>query len=145
GLFKEVMVSTDNKEIADISIKYGASVPFIRSGKNSDDFATTASVIIEVIEEYKKAGEEFDNLCCIYPAAPFVTPVKLKDSFKLMTESQADSVIPVVKFSYPVQRALKIEDNKLKFLYPENAKKRSQDLEPVYHDAGQFYWCRVES
>lgn len=145
-LFTEVMVSTDDGEIAEIAKKYGAIVPFLRTNKNSDDFATTADVLSEVLNEYKKLEKEFDNLCCIYPTAPFVTSQKLKDSFNLMIEKKADSVIPVVKFSYPIQRAFRItEENKLEYIWPENINKRSQDLELTYHDAGQFYWLKTKS
>jgi len=145
-LFDEVMVSTDDSEIAEIVKKYGAIVPFLRTNKNADDFATTADVLLEVLEEYKKGGKEFDNLCCIYPTAPFVTSQKLKDSFNLMIEKYADSVIPVVKFSYPIQRSFRItNENNLEYIWSENTNKRSQDLEPAYHDAGQFYWTNVES
>ncbi|MBI5807006.1 MAG: pseudaminic acid cytidylyltransferase [Ignavibacteriales bacterium] len=142
-LFDEVMVSTDDPEIAEVARKYGAKVPFIRSKKNSSDFATTADVLIEVLGEYKKIGEEFDYLCCIYSTAPFITAEKLKNSFNLMFEKDADAVIPVVKFSYPIQRALRISKNyHLEYLWPENINKRSQDLEETYHDSGQFYWIK---
>jgi len=145
-LFDEVMVSTDDSEIAEIAKKYGANVPFLRTTKNANDFATTADVLVEVLAEYSKLGEEFNCLCCIYPTAPFVTAQKLKDSFKLMVEEKSDSVIPVVKFSYPIKRAFKINVNqKLEYIWPENINKRSQDFEETYHDAGQFYWINVKS
>jgi len=146
NLFDEVMVSTDDAEIAKVAKKFGANIPFMRSKKNSDDFATTADVLIEVLNEYKKIGKEFDYLCCIYPTAPFITAKKIIDSFNLMVENNAQSVIPVVKFSYPIQRSFRINKNgKLEYIYPENINKRSQDLAPAYHDAGQFYWCEVKS
>lgn len=142
-LFDEVMVSTDDPEIAEIARIYDSKVPFVRSKKNSNDFATTADVLIEVLDEYKKKSEEFAYLCCIYPTAPFVTAEKLKSSFNLMIEKDADSVIPVVRFSYPIQRALRINENSgLEYLWPENSNKRRQDLEETYHDAGQFYWIK---
>ena len=145
NLFDEVMVSTDDEKIAEISKKIGVNVPFMRSKKNSDDFATTSNVLLEVLEEYKKKENEFDYLCCIYPTAPFVTIEKLKKSFELLIEKNADGIIPVVRFSYPIQRAFRINlDNKLEYIWPENVNKRSQDLEPTYHDAGQFYWCKVK-
>ncbi|MHB2153626.1 pseudaminic acid cytidylyltransferase [Calditrichota bacterium GD2] len=145
-LFDEVMVSTDDKEIAEVAQRYGAKVPFMRSKKNADDFATTTDVLLEVLEEYKKRDREFVYLCCIYPTAPFVTEEKLQHSFNLMVEKNADSVIPVVRFSHPIQRALRIKENKnLEYIYPENMNKRSQDLEPAYHDAGQFYWIKIKS
>jgi N-acylneuraminate cytidylyltransferase len=144
-LFDEVMVSTDDNEIVEISKKFGATIPFLRSEKTADDYSTTADVLTEVLKEYKKLGKVFDYLCCIYPAAPFVTSTKLNDSFDLLIKSSADLVIPVVKFSYPVQRSLMIEYDKLKYVWPENQNKRSQDIEPMYHDAGQFYWTKTEA
>jgi len=142
-LFDEVMVSTDDENISEISKKFGASVPFLRSTKNSDDFATTVDVLLEVIEEYKKRGKVFDFVCCIYPTAPLISSEKLNHSFKFLIEKKAESLIPIVRFSYPIQRALKIENDSLQYIYPENRSKRSQDLELTYHDAGQFYWIKT--
>ena len=82
GLFEEVMVSTDDEEIAEIAKKAGASVPFMRSAKTSDDYATTDDVLIEVLEEYEKMGRDFAYMACIYPTAPFVTAEKLKEAFR---------------------------------------------------------------
>ncbi|MHB8853413.1 MAG: pseudaminic acid cytidylyltransferase [Ignavibacteriaceae bacterium] len=145
-LFDEIMVSTDSEEIAAVAKKYGASVPFMRSKKNADDFATSADVLIEVLEDYKKIGKEFEYFCCIYPTAPFVTAKKLKDAYNLMTGKNSDSVIPVVRFSYPIQRAFRINNlGNIEYIWLENINKRSQDIEPVYHDAGQFYWCELKS
>lgn len=143
-LFNEIMVSTDDEEIAEISKMLGASVPFLRSKKNSDDFATTVDVLLEVIEEYKKLGKVFDYVCCIYPTTPFISPEKLNHSFKILIEKKAKSLIPIVRFSYPIQRALRIENDSLQYIYPENGTKRSQDLELTYHDAGQFYWIKTD-
>jgi pseudaminic acid cytidylyltransferase len=145
NLFEEVMVSTDDSEIAEVAQKYGARVPFMRSAENSDDFATTDDVLVEVLEEYKKLGKNFEYACCLYPTAPFVTPQKLQQAFKLLVESQADSVFPVVAFSYPIWRSLRIENGRLVMNFPENLNKRSQDLAIAYHDAGQFYFFRVEN
>lgn len=141
GVFDEVMVSTDSEEIASMAKKYGAKVPFMRSEKNSDDFANTTDVIKEVLASYKKQGKEFDSCCCIYPTAPFVTSEIIKNTYAKLKEF--DTVIPVVKYSFPIQRAFKITNEKLEFIDKESAKKRSQDLEPMYHDTGQFYWFNV--
>jgi pseudaminic acid cytidylyltransferase len=143
--FDEVMVSTDDKEIAEIAISYGAKVPFLRSEAMSNDYAMTADVIEEVIIEYKKIGLEFEYLCCIYPTAPFVTSDRLRQAMKMLIEKGADSVLPVTRFGYPIQRALKIEDGLLKMIWPENYSARSQDLMPTYHDCGQFYCMKTES
>ena len=145
GAFDEVMVSTDDEEIADIARKYGASVPFMRSEKTANDFATTVDVIDEVISEYHSLGKDFDLFACIYPTAPFITSDKLKEAVDKLSASDADSLIPVVRFSYPPQRAMEIHDGRLVFRQPENLSKRSQDLEPHYHDAGQFYVVKTES
>ncbi|HLY08073.1 MAG TPA: pseudaminic acid cytidylyltransferase [Planctomycetota bacterium] len=143
--FDEVMTSTDDDEIARLSASYGAKVPFLRSAKSSDDHATTVDVLEEVILRYRDLGRPFDYLCCIYPTAPFVTPDKLKRAMELLRESGADSVVPVVRFSYPIQRALKIESGRAVMFWPEHYSSRSQDLTPAYHDCGQFYCVRVDS
>ncbi len=143
--FEEIMVSTDDKEIATTAESFGAKVPFLRSAVNSNDYADTADVIKEVLNSYKKLNKHFDYFCCIYPTAPFITAEKLSNSFKKLEKTGADAVIPVVKFSYPIQRSLKIENNKLEMIWPENYKKRSQDLMQTYHDCGQFYWMKTES
>jgi N-acylneuraminate cytidylyltransferase len=145
GVFDEVMVSTDDDEIAEIAQKYGATVPFMRSEKTSNDFATTVDVIDEVINEYHKRGTDYDMFACIYPTAPFVTADRLKEAVEKLAGSDADSLIPVVRFSYPPQRAMEIHDGRLIFRQPENLSARSQDLTPHYHDAGQFYVVRTES
>ena len=144
-LFDEIMVSTDDEEIAFLAEKYGAKVPFMRSKEASDDYATTADVIEEVLNEYIKRGYRFKYACCIYPTAPFVTAEKLIRSFQDLKESDADAVTPVAKFSYPIQRAFKVENGELVRMWPEYEKARSQDLTPAYHDVGQFYWHKVES
>ncbi len=143
--FDEVMVSTDDKEIAGISEKLGAKIPFYRSEAASGDFATTADVIEEVLFRYENIRKVFDYCCCIYPTAPFISPERLKEGFNILKSKNVDSVLPVVRFSYPIQRALKIKNGRLLMIWPENIDKRSQDLMPAYHDAGQFYWLIVES
>ena len=130
--FDEIMVSTDDKEIAEIAIRFGANVPFYRSQKTSHDYAMTAEVIEEVVREYARLGLNFEFLCCLYPTAPLVTPLKLKEALSLLQNSDADCVLPVTRFSYPVQRSLKIENGLVKMYWPENYNKRSQDLESIY-------------
>lgn len=145
GLFKEVMVSTDDDKIAEISTKSGAIVPFRRSFKNADDFATTANVIEEVLITYAKDDIHFQNVCCIYPTAPFITVEVLKESFQVLLLDKVDSVFPVQQFDYPIWRSFNMNDEgSLSLNFPENLSKRSQDLPSAYHDAGQFYWLNVE-
>ncbi len=144
GLFDEVMVSTDDRDIAEVAKKYGASVPFFRSEANSDDFATTVDVLLEVIERYEEKGEEFECYCCVYPTAPFVSVEQLKRAEEKLMREKLDAVFAVLPYSFPVQRSMKIEDGKVKMLYPEHMNTRSQDLEPIYHDAGQFYFSKTD-
>jgi pseudaminic acid cytidylyltransferase len=143
GLFDEVMVSTDDLEIAAIAKDYGATVPFMRSERTANDFATTFDVIEEVIKEYELLGKVFDFTCCIYACAPFVSQDKLTDSFELLQNQKFDSVFPIMPFGFPIQRALKQKENKVSFFYPEFSLSRSQDLDKSFHDVGQFYWMNT--
>lgn len=140
GIFDEVMVSTDDEEIAQVAKAAGANVPFMRSEKTSNDYATTADVLMEVVEEYQKAGQQFDYICCIYPTAPFVTAEKLQKAFFIIKEQNAAQLKPVIAYSFPPQRCEVIRDGKLEMLHPEHRNTRSQDLEAYYHDCGQFYF-----
>lgn len=142
GLFEEVMVSTEDEEIARIAREAGAQVPFMRSSESAGDYASTDDVLLEVLAAYKERGKDFDSFCCLYPTAPFVTAEKLRTAMGLL--AKADSVMPVVPFSFPPQRCMVLnEEGELRMKWPEHAKTRSQDLEPYYHDCGQFYCCRT--
>ena len=143
-LFDEVMVSTDDSEIAKIAVKYGAKVPFKRSDKNSDDFATTFDVIEEVIISYKNEGREFDNVCCLYACAPFVTKELILESFQKLKSNNFDTVFPVIPYSFPIQRALIKKNGKIFMIKENNLQSRTQDLEKTYHDVGQFYCCKID-
>lgn len=145
GCFDEIMVSTDDQEIAAMSMAMGALVPFQRSTATSDDHSTTADVITEVLQEYLKMGKEFDYCCCIYPTAPFVTAEKLNNAYTVLVKTGAESVIPIVRFGFPILRSFKIEDGLVKMNWPEYMTARSQDLPPAFHDCGQFYFLRVNS
>ena len=141
GLFSEVMVSTDDEEIAEIAKKYGAKVPFMRSAKNANDYATTMDVINEVLDFYKKQGTSFDYVCCMYPTAPLARVEHIKEGFEKLSTKGLHTVFPVVAFSYPIWRGLEIDENgHTKMIWKEHLNARSQDLKQVYHDAGQWYW-----
>lgn len=144
GLFEEVMVSTDDDEIASIARQYGAVIPFMRSESNSNDFAGLSDVCIEVIDQFKKTGKEFDTICCILPTALFVNEEKLINAKKMLDNGIYDCIFTVAEYSYPIQRSLKIENDFISMRWPENFPKRSQDLEKTYHDAGQFYYIKTE-
>ncbi len=144
GIFDEVMVSTDDEEIARIGREAGAQVPFLRSAETSNDYATTADVLREVLAEYEKRGQSCDYICCIYPTAPFVTGEKLRRAYELIVKEQGTTVMPVVAYSFPPQRACVVEEGVLHSQYPEYFNCRSQDLQPIYHDVGQFYLLDVK-
>lgn len=145
GIFDEVMVSTDSGEIAAAAKKFGAAVPFMRSEKTSNDWATTVDVLQEVIENYALRNRQFDRICCIYPTAPFLTAERLRQADKALNSAGADSLLPVVRFSFPPQRGMVIRQGRVEYRYPEFKNTRSQDLEAMYHDCGQFYFCRTDA
>lgn len=145
GIFDTVMVSTDDDKIAEIAKNAGAEVPFMRSAETSNDYATTADVLREVLEKYKERDIRYENACCIYPTAPFVTGDKLRRAMDMLVNEKKDSVMPVVPFSFPPLRGMVVNDGKLEYKWQEYAMKRSQDLAEIYHDCGQFYVFRVES
>src|SRR5690554_5074439 len=121
GLFDEIMVSTDDEEIASIAIELGASVPFLRSVEQSNDHATLADVIDEVKNRYLSLGRNFDYICCILPTAPFITIELLKKSYmSISTNDKINSIRPVIRFSYPIQRAVKLDEGKISMFYPQH-------------------------
>lgn len=144
NLFDEVMVSTDDIEIAEIAKNHGAKVPFMRSKENANDFATTFQVIEEVILKYKKQDKMYSEACCLYPCAPFVSAERLIEGQQKLKEFE--TVFPVVKYGFPIQRALRMKTSQtLEYFYPKFELSRSQDLESSFHDAGQFYWFNIEA
>ena len=144
GIFAEIIVSTDSEEIAEVARKYGANVPFMRSEKTSNDFATTFDVLEEVVNEYKKLGKYFDELCCIYPCVPFLTSKSLRESYEAMNAAKSDALQPVCRYPAPVEWAMKIENDLLIPNDREAQKIRSQDLTPKYFDVGMFYYCKTD-
>jgi len=145
GVFDEVMISTEDDEIAEIAQKYGAVFPFRRSAEMAGDHAMTIDVMLEVVDKYSELGKKPESICCIYPTAPFVTPEKFRKASALFEESGAEAVIPVVRFSFPPQRSFILDGKHIKYKWKEYELSRSQDLEPFYHDAGQFYFIKTET
>lgn len=147
GIFDEVMVSTDDEEIAIVAKKYGANVPFMRSPKTSDDHAATDDVLIEVLDGYNKVGKSYRYFSCILATAPFITAERLEEAFVTMKKNNAKSIMSVNAYSFPPRRAMLIDesDGRLRYIYPEDYEKRSQDLAKWYHDAGQFYIYETEN
>lgn len=145
GLFDEVMVSTDDEEIAEVARQYGAKVPFMRSAETANDYATTDDVLREVIKKYNELGIEFDNFCCIYATAPLTQGRDIISAFNHLQSTDFTVVYPVVPFSYPIWRCLDLaEDGSMKRHWPEFEKSRSQDLPKEYHDTGTFYWYKTK-
>jgi N-acylneuraminate cytidylyltransferase len=149
GVFDEIMVSTDDTEIAEISRQHGATVPFFRSARTADDHAILLDVIAEVVDAYASAGRVFDEVCCILATAPFLRPADLTAGLERLRAEDLDSVFPVVRFDFPIWRAVAVEAGRARMFWPENMAKRSQDLPVAHHDAGQFYWlhpsiCRAK-
>lgn len=145
SVFDEVMVSTDDEEIAGVARQYGASVPFLRSAETSNDYATTVDVLLEVVNKYKEKCKVFDTICCLYSTAPFVTSDRLKEASSKISET-IDACFTIVQYSYPIQRSLRINENEyVEMKFPEHLKSRTQDLEKVYHDAGQFYFVKTDA
>jgi len=139
GCFERIIVSTDDREIAEIAKKFGAEVPFTRPNDISDDYASTLDVIAHAITELKLPLNY--NLCCIYATAPLISSNKISEGLALLTSSKLDYVFSATEFSFPIQRAFRCSNNGLVEMFqPEHFDSRSQDLEKAYHDAGQFYW-----
>ena len=144
GIFDEVMVSTEDEEIAAIARQYGASVPFMRSPEAASDTAVDNDVIREVVKEYEKRGKTFDYMAYIYPCAPFVTAERLRETIQLLDENDVTAISPVSKFNTPPQRGLVMRNGRLEFQYPEYMNCRSQDLEPIYYGTGQYCAFRIK-
>jgi len=144
--FDQVIVSTDDNEIAEVAKIYGAKVPFIRPAELSNDYAGTIPVIKHAIEWLENHGNTINNVCCLYATAPFIQPQTIFETFQQLQESKADYCFSVTNFAFPIQRSIRItQDDKVDMFYPENFNARSQDLEEAYHDAGQFYWGKAQA
>lgn len=146
GLFDEIIVSTDDQEIATIAQELGASVPFLRPKELADDYASSLTVIGHVLNALSELGRTADLACCIYATAPFIRVDDLVQSYRLLIEGDWHYVFGATHYDFPVQRALvKNSSGAINMQYPEFAFTRSQDLPEVLHDAGQFCWGRASS
>ncbi|WP_085301675.1 pseudaminic acid cytidylyltransferase [Colwellia polaris] len=146
GCFDRIIVSTDDSEIATTALEYGAEVPFIRPNNISDDFATTLDVINHAVKFCIESEMDVNYVCCIYATAPFLLPEDLiKGLTYLKNDQSLNYAFSATNFSFPIQRAIKLTDNKVEMFQPEHLNTRSQDLEEAYHDAGQFYWGKKDA
>jgi pseudaminic acid cytidylyltransferase len=143
-LFDKIFVSTDDPEIAKIAIEFGAEVPFFRSQETSNDRSGIAEVIIEALGKLRDIGFEPDSFCCLLATAPFIQTQDIFEAYKVLEKGAWDSVVPVVRFSYPIWRSFERKGDHIKMWWPENYPKHSQELPPAFHDCGQFYWLRTE-
>ena len=142
--FDQIIVSTDDAEIAEIAKSFGASVPFMRPDKLANDYAGTIPVIKHAIEWFDDQGQSPSEVCCLYATAPFVQADAIRKAYKQMEQEQAEYCFTVTSFAFPIQRAIKVTaKNRIEMFYPEHLEIRSQDLEESYHDAGQFYWGKA--
>lgn len=147
GCFDKVVVSTDDQEIADVALHYGAEVPFIRPEAISNDYATTADVILHALDWFEEQAISIEYICCIYATAPFIAIEDIQLSYQmLLQDPEANYCFPVCEFPFPIQRGVKlIAGNRVEMFQPEHFNTRSQDLETGYHDIGQFYWGKPKA
>ena len=144
--FSQVIVSTDDDEIAEVAKKYGAHVPFVRPDELSNDYVGTIPVIKHTIEWMEDNNNYIENVCCLYATAPFIKSKIISKAYQQLKNSSADYCFSVTSFAFPIQRAIRIvQDNKVDMFYPEHFNTRSQDLEEAFHDAGQFYWGKAQA
>jgi len=146
GCFDQVIVSTDDVEIAEVALRNGAQVPFMRPKALSDDHTGTTAVITHAINWVTGQSQKPDQVCCLYPTAPFVSPFDLSYGLTVLTDTGADYAFSVTSYAFPIQRAIRITDSgRVAMFNPVHFDTRSQDLEEAYHDAGQFYWGQADA
>lgn len=146
GCFDQVVVSTDDAEIAKVARQYGAQVPFMRPAELSDDHTGTTAVIAHAIDWFTAQGQTAEQVCCLYATAPFVSADDLRRGLAVLTETGSDYAFSVTSYAFPIQRAIRITPaGRVGMFSPEHFNTRSQDLEEAYHDAGQFYWGRADA
>lgn len=144
GVFARVIVSTDDEEIATIAREAGAEVPFKRPAELSNDHATTDTVLLHALSWLAAHDKDpVTHLCCIYATAPLLEPEDLRRGIDVLEDHSASTALSITTFPFPIQRALRNQDQRLVLREPEHRLTRSQDLEEMYHDAGQFYWVDV--
>lgn len=146
GCFDAVIVSTDDEEIAEIARRHGAQVPFMRPASLADDYTGTLPVVQHAIEWQQGQGLDPKVVCCIYATAPFITAEDLRRGLEMLLEADCDYVFPVTSYPFPIQRAVRItSQGRVEMFDPTHFSTRSQDLEEAFHDAGQFYWGKVDA
>lgn len=146
GSFDQVIVSTDDQEIAAVARQYGATVPFIRPQQLADDHAGTIPVIQHAIEWFNAEGQAVELACCLYATAPFVQAEDIRRGLDILLQTGSDYAFTATSYAFPIQRAIRLtEAGRVAMFNPEHFNTRSQDLEAAFHDAGQFYWGRASA
>ena len=146
GCFDRIIVSTDDQEIADTALKYGAEVPFLRPADIADDYATTMDVMDHAIQYLAKENISPEFVCCIYATAPFILADDLRKGLGILNEPNVEYAFSATSFPFPIQRAIKLtEQGDVEMFSEQYADTRSQDLVEAYHDAGQFYWGKTSA
>lgn len=146
GLFEHIVVSTDDEETAQVAREFGAETPFIRSAALADDYSPTAPVVADAIVRCEALGWSIDKVCCIYPCVPLAQVSDLQEALRLLESHEVDYLFPIVEFPAAIQRALRLDNNgRVSAFFSSYELVRTQDLEPAYHDAGQFYWGKRNS
>jgi len=145
GCFDRIIVSTDDPEIAAVGNEFGAETPFLRPDELSDDTAPTSVVVKHALEWHRDNGLIVDACCCLYATAPFLSGTSIREGLDKLQSTDADFVVSVTSFPFPIQRACRIQAGRLSMIDPAQYLVRSQDLEHTFHDAGQFYWGRSDA
>ena len=142
-----MVVSTDDEEIAEVAREYGAELPFTRPPELADDHTPTVPVIAHAIETLRSEGWALENVACVYPGVPLLDAHDVAGALEVLTANGGGGyAFPVAPFPSAIQRALQREDTgKSAPFHPEHALTRTQDLEPAYYDAGQFYWAHADT
>lgn len=146
GLFDHIIVSTEDEAIAHCAVQWGASVPFVRPRSLADGFTPTRDVVNHAIGQIAEQHGMPDQVCCIYATAPFLRCTDLVASLHLLEQGQANFVFSATPYAFPIQRAFyQSGEGHIEMFQPEHRLTRSQDLEPAFHDAAQFYWGKPEA
>lgn len=146
GCFDKIIVSTDDRQIADVAQELGAEVPFLRPCDLADDHTGTLPVIRHAVQWLNNHKLTVDYACCLYATAPFISAEDLQRGQRLIQQSFSSYAFSVTSYAFPIQRAIHInESGRVAMFNPEHFQTRSQDLEEAWHDAGQFYWGTAEA
>ena len=141
GLFDQVVVSTDDDEIASVAREFGATTPFVRPKELADDFTGTNAVVKHAVAWFNAQSNDVVHACCLYATAPLLQARFITEGYEALSRSNAAFAFSVTSYAFPIQRALRVTpEGRVDAIYPEHRMTRSQDLEHAYHDAGQFYW-----